>query len=633
MRVKGWTNALRPPQFPKAMKHLVIGCLMLGLVAAGCQKAEQQPPSTAAFPPLSSYDEQARALLAQMTLEEKIGQMIQAEQAFLQDPYDIQTYHLGSILSGGNSDPADGNSLEAWTEVYDSLQAIALRTRLGIPLLYGIDAVHGHSNVEGAVVFPHHIGLGATRDPDLVERVYRITAIEMRATGIHWNFAPCIAVARDERWGRTYESFSEDPELVATLGAAAVRGLQNGGLNNPLAVLASAKHFAGDGGTAFGTGGPQGALLDQGDVRLDEATFRRIHVRPYIDAIQAGVGSIMVSYNSWNGVKMTGHKYMLTDVLKGELGFEGIVISDYNAIDQVHPDYKTAIEISINAGIDMAMVPTRYREFFQLLKELVEEGRVPMERIDDAVLRILRVKFAMGLMDGPEHVFADRSLWAKFGSAEHRAVAREAVRKSLVLLKNENQTLPLAKDLGRIHVAGLHADNLGYQAGGWTIDWQGGSGDITEGTTILEAIRKAVAPGTEVTYSEDGSGAAGADVAIAVIGERPYAEFLGDRSDLSLDPDDVAVVRRLKEAGVPVVVILISGRPMIINDVLEMADAFIAAWLPGSEGDGVADVLFGDYAPTGKLPFSWPRSMDQIPINVGDEDYDPLFPFGYGLTY
>ncbi|WP_243663754.1 glycoside hydrolase family 3 protein [Rhodothermus marinus] len=378
------------------MKHLVIGCLMLGLVAAGCQKAEQQPPSTAAFPPLSSYDEQARALLAQMTLEEKIGQMIQAEQAFLQDPYDIQTYHLGSILSGGNSDPADGNSLEAWTEVYDSLQAIALRTRLGIPLLYGIDAVHGHSNVEGAVVFPHHIALGATRDPDLVEQVYRITAIEMRATGIHWDFAPCIAVARDIRWGRTYESFAEDPELVATLGAAAVRGLQNGGLNNPLAVLATAKHFAGDGGTAFGTGGPQGALLDQGDVRLDEATFRRIHVRPYIDAIQAGVGSIMVSYSSWNGVKMTGHKYMLTDVLKGELGFEGIVISDYNAIDQVHPDYKTAIEISINAGIDMAMVPTRYREFFQLLKELVEEGRVPMERIDDAVLRILRVKFAMG---------------------------------------------------------------------------------------------------------------------------------------------------------------------------------------------------------------------------------------------
>ncbi len=610
------------------MKHLVIGCLMLGLVAASCQKAES--PLTAAFPLLSSYDEQARALLAQMTLEEKIGQMIQAEQAFLQDPYDIQTYYLGSILSGGNSDPTDGNSLEAWTEVYDSLQAIALRTRLGIPLLYGIDAVHGHSNVEGAVVFPHHIGLGATRDPDLVERVYRTTAIEMRATGIHWNFAPCIAVAQDIRWGRTYESFSEDPALVATLGAAAVRGLQHGGLNNPLAVLATTKHFAGDGGTVFGTGGPQGALLDQGDVRLDEATFRRIHVRPYIDAIQAGVGAIMVSYSSWNGVKMTGHKYMLTDVLKGELGFEGIVISDYNAIDQVHPDYKTAIEISINAGIDMAMVPTRYREFFQLLKALVEEGRVPMARIDDAVLRILRVKFAMGLMEGPERVFADRSLWAKFGSAEHRAVAREAVRKSLVLLKNENQTLPLARDLGRIHVAGWHADNLGYQMGGWTIDWQGGSGDITEGTTILEAIRKAVAPGTEVTYSEDGSGAAGADVAIAVIGERPYAEFLGDRSDLSLDPNDVAVVQRLKEAGVPVVVILISGRPMIINNVLEIADAFIAAWFPGSEGDGVADVLFGDYAPTGKLPFSWPRSMDQIPINVGD---NPLFPYGYGLTY
>lgn len=606
---------------------------MLGLLVASCKQVAQRAATADGFPPLSSYDRQARVLLEQMTVEEKIGQMIQAEQAFLQDPYDIQTYALGSILSGGNSDPADGNSLAAWTEVYDSLQAIALRTRLGIPLLYGIDAVHGHANVEGAVVFPHHIGLGATRDPNLVEQVYRVTAIEMRATGIHWNFAPCIAVARDERWGRTYESFAEDPELVATLGAAAVRGLQNGGLNNPLAVLATAKHFAGDGGTAFGTGGPPGALLDQGDVRLDEATFRRLHIRPYIDAIQAGVGAIMVSYNSWNGIKMTGYKYMLTEVLKGELGFEGIVISDYNAIDQVHPDYKTAIEISINAGIDMAMVPTRYREFFQLLKELVQEGRVPMERIDDAVLRILRVKFAMGLMDGPEHVFADRNLWEKFGAEEHRAVARQAVRKSLVLLKNENQTLPLAKTLSRIHVAGLHADNLGYQAGGWTIDWQGGSGNITHGTTILKAIQEAVAPGTEVTYSEDGAGASGAEVAIAVIGERPYAEFLGDRSDLSLDPDDVAVVRRLKEAGVPVVVILIAGRPMIINDIFAMADAFVVAWLPGSEGQGVADVIFGDYAPTGKLPFSWPRSMNQIPINVGDETYDPLFPYGYGLTY
>lgn len=614
------------------MRLHFLSYLMLILLAAACRQATP-PASDTTFAPLSHYDTQARALLAQMTLEEKIGQMIQAEQAFLQEPADIQTYYLGSILSGGNSDPAAGNSLQAWTEVYDSLQAIALRTRLGIPLLYGIDAVHGHSNVEGAVIFPHNIGLGCTRDPKLVEEVHRITAIEMRATGIHWNFAPCIAVARDERWGRTYESFSENPELVAELGAAAVRGLQHGGLRNPLAVLATAKHFAGDGGTTFGTGGPQGALLDQGDTRLDEATFRQLHVRPYLDAIRAGVGAIMVSYNSWNGVKMTGHRYMLTEVLKNELGFEGIVISDYNAIDQVHPDYKTAIELSINAGIDMAMVPTRYREFFRLLKELVEEGRVPMERIDDAVLRILRVKYAMGLMDGERAVFADRSLWAQFGSAEHRALAREAVRKSLVLLKNENRTLPLAKNLPRIHVAGLHADNLGYQCGGWTIDWQGGSGRITEGTTILEAIRKAVAPGTQVTYTEDGSGAQGASVAIAVIGERPYAEFLGDRSDLSLDPDDVAVVRRLKAAGVPVVVVLISGRPMIINDVLELADAFVAAWLPGTEGDGVADVLFGDYAPTGKLSFSWPRSMHQIPINVGDEPYEPLFPYSYGLTY
>lgn len=582
----------------------------------------------------SSYDDQAQELLAQMTLEEKIGQMTQADLDFLNDPSDVATYFLGSVLSGGNSDPEAGNSLEAWTNVYDTLQAQALTTRLGIPLVYGVDAVHGHNNVLGAVVFPHNVGLGATRNPDLVEEVSRITAKEVRATGINWTFAPCVTVPRDDRWGRTYEGFSEDPELVSVLGEAAVRGLQAPSLNNDEAVLACAKHYVGDGGTAYGTGGFGRQMLDQGDMQVDEETMRRIHLAPYIPAIEAGVGTIMPSYSSWNGTKVSGDKYLLTDVLKNELGFEGFLISDYNAIDQVHPDYKTAIGMSINAGMDMAMVPSKYAEYIQLLTELVNEGVVPMERIDDAVTRILRVKFAMGLMDEGRNLMADRSLQDDFGSEAHREVARDAVRQSLVLLKNEGDALPVSKQAARIHVGGKNADDIGNQSGGWTIQWQGESGEVTPGgTTILEAIRNTVSEDTEVTFSLDGTGAEGADVGILVIGETPYAEGFGDRSDLSLDEADVAAVNNMKQAGIPVVVVLISGRPMILGDALDQADAFVAAWLPGTEGQGVADVLFGDYAPTGKLAFSWPRSMDDVVVNIGDEDYNPLFEYGYGLTY
>lgn len=615
----------------KRIVHAISFCTVCLLVS--CKSAETRNPGA-----YSAYDERVAQILTQMTLEEKIGQMIQADQEFLEDPEDIETYFLGSILSGGNSDPEDGNTLKAWTDLYDRLQQHALNTRLGIPLLYGIDAVHGHNNVLGAVIFPHNIGLGCSRNPDLVEQIARITAKEIRATGINYTFAPCITVPRDERWGRTYEGFSENPDLVALLGTAAVRGLQGRDLSQPLSVLACAKHYLGDGGTGAQLhptdqkNQQPRILLDQGDTRADETTLRRLHLPPYRAAIDAGVGSIMVSYSSWNGVKCTASKYLLTDVLKNELGFEGFLLSDYRAIDQLHDDYKTAIEIAINAGIDMGMVPSKYVQFFTLLKELVTEGKVPMSRIDDAVTRILRVKFAMDLMEDRFH-FADRTLHKTFGSEQHRQVAREAVRQSLVLLKNEGNLLPFSKEMRRIHVSGKSADDIGNMCGGWTVTWQGESGKVTPGgTTILAAMRNAVSEETEVTFSADGANAAGADVGVVVISEHPYAEMHGDRLDLTLEQKDLKMTRRVKEAGVPVVAILISGRPMIINDVLEETDAFIAAWLPGTEGQGITDVLFGDYKPTGKLSFSWPRSMEQIPINVNDSDYDPLFEYGFGLT-
>jgi beta-glucosidase len=563
--------------------------------------------------PLSSFDAKAKTLLAQMTLDEKIGQMTQADQMFLKDPSDVETYFLGSILSGGDSDPKAGNSRGAWTDLAATIQGHATKTRLKIPLLYGVDAVHGHNNVLGAVIFPHNIGLGATRNAALVEQIGRITAEEVRATGIQWVFAPCVTVPQDIRWGRTYEGFSEDPKLVAELGAASVRGLQGNGLGDPHGVLACAKHYVGDGGTTFGTGGFGKNILDQGDMRVDETTLRRIHLQGYLTTVPAGVGTIMPSYNSWNGVKVSGSKHLLTEVLKQEIGFEGFLISDYNAVDQITKDYKTAIGISINAGMDMVMVPEHYREFIKDLKELVNEGTVPMSRIDEAVTRILRVKFAMGL-ENPRFQSGggtslnpptDQSRYS-FGTSEHRAVARQAVRESLVLLKNENHTLPLQKS-ARINVTGKNADDIGNQCGGWTITWQGKSGATTPGgTTILAALRK-----TGIVTAEK------ADVGVVVIGETPYAEGLGDRKELALDPADIAAVRKMKSTGVKVVVIVISGRPLVLDPILDQADAIIAAWLPGTEGDGITDVLFGSYKPNGKLSFTWPSQ----------------FKYGYGLTY
>lgn len=584
---------------------------------------------------LSIHSRYVKRLVDQMTLDEKIGQMTQGELNNIKDENDIEKYFLGSVLSGGGADPGEGNSLVDWTDTVDRLIRRSMRTRLAIPILYGVDAVHGHSNVIGATIFPHNIGLGCTGNPELVEEAGRITAREVRATGIRWSFSPCVTVPRDERWGRTYEGFSEDPLLVRQLGAAAVRGMQGDDLSSPLSILACAKHFLGDGGTAYGSRAWRGkAGLDQGDTRVDLATLRRIHLPGYISCIAAGVGSIMVSYNSWNGIKVTGIRELLTGLLKEELGFEGFLISDYNAISQVDPDFKAAIRKAINAGIDMAMEPNRYRLFIVNLKQLVEEGSVPMARIDDAVMRILRVKRAMGLLDSRQPQLVDRKLHKSFGSTAHRRVARQAVRESLVLLKNNTDLLPLDKNIRHIHVAGRGGDDIGMQCGGWTVEWQGGMGNfMTGGTSVLTALRQTVSGDTKVTYSLDGTAAERADLGIAVIGETPYAEGVGDRSDLSLAAEDVRVVDNLKAAGIPVLVIILSGRPLILGEVLEKADALLAAWLPGTEGQGITDILFGDYSPAGRLSFTWPRSMAQIPINKGDADYDPLFPFGYGLSY
>jgi beta-glucosidase len=506
----------------------------------------------------------------------------------------------------------------------DGYQRVARSSRLGIPLLYGVDAVHGHGIVHGATVFPHNIGLGATRDPRLVDEIARATAEELAATGIRWNFAPSVAVARDEHWGRTYESFGEVPELVSSFSTY-VTGLQGGTLGAaPTSILATAKHWIADGGTAGGD--------DGGDAPLDDAELRAVHLPPFLAAMRAGVGSIMIAHSGVGGVPMHAHRRLVTDVLKGELGFRGLVVSDWFPMGDVSSDYALAVRSVVNAGIDMVMVPADYRTFISTLRDEVAAGRVPLSRLDDAVIRILTKKLELGLFEQP---FADRSRTAAVGSAAHRALARRAVRASLVLLKNEGGILPLAKATPRIFVAGKSSDDLGNQAGGWTIHWQGRSGDIIPGTTILEAIRDTVSPGTTVTHARDASGIdASYDVAIVVVGETPYAEWVGDRTDgLGLDAEDLETLAAVKRSGVPAVVILVSGRPLVVTDQLADWAAFVAAWLPGSEGQGVADVLFGDFTPTGRLPMSWPRSAEQIPVNVGDADYDPLFPFGFGLGY
>jgi beta-glucosidase len=608
-------------------------------------------------------------LLGRMTVEEKVGQMTQAERAAVtDDPTMIADLQLGSVLSGGGSTPAV-NTPEAWVEMVNTFQEQALTTRLGIPLIYGVDAVHGHGNVYGATIFPHNIGLGATRDPGLVEEIGRATAAEVRATGIPWNFSPCLCVTRDERWGRSYESFGEDPRLVSRMSAI-IGGYQGRDLSDDDSVLATAKHFAGDGDTEYDeavaeanrTLPPDQQLftIDQGVTVTNRRDFHRIDVAPYVPAIRReDVGSVMPSFSSvdWtedgvgNPVKMHASRELLTGLLKHRLGFDGFVISDWEGIHQI-PDpsdpantdltpYK--VRTAVNAGIDMFMEPNTAPEFRDLLLAEVRAGRVGMDRIDDAVRRILRAKFELGLFEEP---FATADNVDVVGSAEHRALAREAVAESQVLLTNDDGVLPLAPE-GDIYVAGRNADDIGNQAGGWTIQWQGATGDIIPGTTILEGIRE-VAPDASVTFSEDASAPMdGADVGVVVVGETPYAEGFGDvggpewqygtpeqreeEKSLTLQPGDRAVVDRVCGAIETCVVLVVSGRPQIVTDQLEQMDALVASWLPGSEGAGVADVLFGRRPFTGRLSVSWPRSEDQVPVNVGDRDYDPLFPYGHGL--
>ncbi len=591
--------------------------------------------------PTASLEDRVEDLLARMTLEEKIGQMTQVENLSI-DKDDITDLFIGSILSGSDGHPSTNNP-ESWAKMVNAYQERALKTRLSIPLIYGVDAIHGHNGVKGAVIFPQSIGLGASRDPDLVRRIGRITAEEMVATGIYWNFAPIVAVPQDIRWGRTYESYSEDTDLVSLLSRAFIEGLQGDDLNDPLTVLATPKHFVGDGGTTWGTSKMfigQQFMLDQGDTRVDEATLRRIHLPPYIDALDAGVLSIMVSFSSWNGEKMHGHKYLLTDVLKNELGFEGFLVSDWGGIDQIADRYDDAVVMAINAGVDMNMVPYDYDRFIQTLTSAVEKGDVSEERIDDAVRRILRVKFKLGLFERP---FANEALLTNVGSEEHRSLASQAVAKTLVLLKNNEDTLPLPKDTAMIFVGGKAANDIGIQCGGWTLQWQGRTGNIMEGTTILEGIKNTVDPATRVEFNrfgrferildEDGHQAI-AEIGIVVVGEFPYQEGVGDRADLHLSDADIGLIERMRERSKKLVIILISGRPMIITEQLPLADAFVAAWLPGTEGQGLSDVLFGDLPFTGKLPFSWPRRMDQLPFdfsNLGTGEEGPLFPYGYGL--
>ncbi len=577
-------------------------------------------------------------LLARMTLDEKIGQMIQIEHPYI-SPADVSKYLMGSVLTGGNG--LKDNSPEAWRKLVEGYLAEALKTRLGIPLLYGVDATHGHAHIFGTTIFPQEVGLGATRDIALVEKIGRATAEEMAATSIRWNFAPYVAVPQDIRWGRTYENFSENTELVTQMGVASLKGLQSVDgkldLSNPLAVLATPKAFLGDGGTTWGTTGHNiwnhGFGLDQGDTRVDEATVRALFLPPYKAAVDVGALSIMVSFSSWNGTKMHAQKYLLTDVLKGELGFKGFLISDFLGMDQVSPYYYEAMVTSINAGLDMNMGMYDPNRFITTVKQAVQSGDISMSRIDDAVRRILYVKFKMGLF---EHPMSDPSLLKLIGSPEHRALAREAVQKSLVLLKNENQVLPLANDTPTIFIAGEGADDIGMMCGGWTISWQGAMGNIEPGTTILQAIENTVSPSTVVKYDRDGNFDGTADVGIAVVGEQPYAEGVGDSLNLDLSASDVALIQSVKEHSKKTVVILVSGRPLVVTEQLGLMDALVAAWLPGTEGQGIADVLFGDAPFTGELPYTWPRWSEQLPFDfkhLPKEGCDaPLFPFGYGLS-
>ncbi|WP_460106527.1 glycoside hydrolase family 3 N-terminal domain-containing protein [Streptomyces sp. YKOK-J1] len=576
-------------------------------------------------------------LLSRMSLAEKAGQMTQAERGALSDQGDIAGYALGSLLSGGGSTPAP-NTPDAWAKMIDGFQLRAQATRFQIPLIYGVDAVHGHNNLVGATIMPHNVGVGATRDPRLAERTGAVTAAEVRATGIPWDFAPCLCVSRDERWGRSYESFGEDPALVESMETV-IQGLQGRADGRDLSrgdkVLATAKHFVGDGGTEYGSSTTGTYTVDQGVTKVTRQQLEAVHLAPFGTAVDRGIGTVMPSYSSLDilgdgrgPVKMHARADMINGVLKGRMGFDGFVISDWNAIDQLPGDYASHVRTSVNAGLDMMMVPYTYKDFTGTLTDEVRAGRIDERRIDDAVSRVLTQKFRLGLF---EHPYADTRGAAAIGSPAHRAVARRAAAESQVLLKNSGGLLPLRKGQ-RVYVAGSNADDIGNQTGGWTVTWQGGSGNTTPGTTILDGMREA---GGDVTYSKDASAPTGGyDAGVVVVGETPYAEGVGDVGNghrLTLSAADQAAVDKVC-AAMKCAVLVVSGRPQLVGDRLGRIDALVASWLPGTEGAGVADVLYGRRPFTGQLPVTWPRSESQLPINVGDASYDPQFPYGWGLT-
>ncbi|SEC01930.1 glycoside hydrolase family 3 N-terminal domain-containing protein [Paenibacillus sp. GP183] len=620
------------------------GGLVPASTASATSKSALLPYYDASLP----VETRVADLLSRMTLEEKVGQMVQAERASVTQE-DVHTYKLGSVLSGGGSFPngkqAD-STREKWADLVDSYQAAALSTNLGIPILYGVDAVHGNNNLIGATLFPHNIGLGATRDPELVLQIGAASAMEIKAAGTNWAFAPTITDPQDVRWGRSYEGFGDNQSLSAIMGSAYIQGLQGKTreeLKSSDKVVATAKHFLGEGLTDNGA--------NQGNVSMmTEQEVLNLDLPMYKAAINAGARTVMVSYSSIQGLKMHANKRILTDALKGtgpgQLGFTGFVITDYNGVHQITKDWngnpvsglKDQIGVAVNAGVDMLMEPSDWKISITYLKQLAEEGKIALSRIDDAVMRILRVKFESGVF---EHPMTDENLATAFGSDANRSLARRAVRESLVLLKNDKVNgqpiLSQLKKMNKILVAGKSADNIGLQSGGWSITWQGKSGSITPGTTILEGIKNTVRGSKTVTYNKHGRGAAGHDVAIVVIGETPYAEGNGDNlGALKLDEEDLATLQNVRDAGVPAVVVLVSGRPMIINDQLTDMAGIVEAWLPGTEGQGVADVLFGSYDFKGKLPVRWPFYTEAYTVpKAGQRNLDPkyiLFDYGYGLT-
>jgi beta-glucosidase len=570
------------------------------------------------------------ALMAKMTLEEKVAQLMQPAVHSVK-PEDVQKYHFGSVLNGGGGFPGDIRKATRhdWLALADRFYEASMDTsevKNAIPIIWGSDAVHGHSNVVGATIFPHNIGLGATRNAELIRRIGEITATEMAITGIDWDFSPVVAVARDDRWGRTYESYSEDPGVVRMMAGKMVEGIQRGRYK----TVATAKHFLGDGGTVGGK--------DQNDTQVSETELRDIHAPGYVSSIQAGVNTVMVSQSSWNGREMHGYRELLTDVLKQRMGFDGFIIGDWNGHAQVPGCTNDNCPASLIAGLDMYMVPDDWKALYDNTLAKVRSGAIPQSRVDDAVRRILRVKMRAGLFSAgkPSQRPAAKE-GMRFGSREHRAVARQAVRESIVLLKNNGGVLPI-KPARRVLVTGDGAHNIPKQCGGWTISWQGdgnSNSDFPGATSIWSGIRIVVdAAGGQAELTPDGSFQQKPDVAIVVFGENPYAEWEGDVRHIIYDNDkDLALLRRLKDAGIPVVSLFLSGRPLWVNPFLNASDAFVAAFLPGTEGQGIADVLFGKHDFKGKLSFSWPRTPVQVGLNKGSAIYDPLFPFGFGLTH